>query len=253
MLEQPKSNSAHVSGDNSVTVVCVYNDLHQFEQLKASLESQDVAFELIGIDNSGAEYKSAASAFNSHIDAIDTPWVIFSHQDIRFDSPGYLGRFVALMKEDPSALYGVAGPVSPAKRAPVLSSISDSKYVYDSLKGKTADVFVLDECFFGCAADVARSLRFDEAICDGWHFYAVDFCLRARLAGHSIRVLDGKGVRHLSAGTKNASFYDMERKLSARYAKEFRWIRTTCTWFPTGLLYGPFSFLRRLRHGGRIG
>lgn len=249
MPEQLKSNNAHVFGDNSVTVVCVYNDPHQFERLKASLESQDVAFELIGIDNSKSVYKSAASAFNSHIDSIESRWVIFSHQDIRFDSSDYLGRFVALMGEDRNAIYGVAGPAAPSKSVPVLSSISDSKYAYDTLTGQSAEAFVLDECLFGCAADVAKALRFDENVCDGWHFYTVDFCLRARLQGRSIKVLDGHDVRHLSAGTKNASFYDAERKLAHRYAGEFRWIRTTCTWFPTGVLYGPFSFLRRLKHG----
>ena len=40
-----------------ISIICVYNNQNQFEsQLKASLESQDVDYELIDIDNTNNKF-----------------------------------------------------------------------------------------------------------------------------------------------------------------------------------------------------
>lgn len=38
----------------------------------------------------------------------------------------------------------------------------------------------VDECCFGMERETFNSLRFNEDICDGWHLYAVEMCLRAK-------------------------------------------------------------------------
>lgn len=38
----------------------------------------------------------------------------------------------------------------------------------------------VDECCFGMTREVFDSLRFNEKVCNGWHLYAVEMCLRAK-------------------------------------------------------------------------
>lgn len=42
-------------------------------------------------------------------------------------------------------------------------------------------------------------MQFDEAVCDGWHLYAVDYCLSVAELGFGIYAIP-KSVHHLSKG-----------------------------------------------------
>ncbi len=46
----------------------------------------------------------------------------------------------------------------------------------------------VDECFFGGRTSAFLKEPFDEKLCDSWHLYAVERCLRARLSGNRVWV-----------------------------------------------------------------
>lgn len=47
-----------------VSIICCWNDEKQYSVMKESLRNQDIEYELVGIDNRGNKFRSAASALN---------------------------------------------------------------------------------------------------------------------------------------------------------------------------------------------
>ena len=74
----------------------------------------------------------------------------------------------------------------------------------------------------------------------GFHFYGLDLCLQARLAGYTAHVIDFH-VRHLGRGTADATFFACRDAIEIKYAAllPLTVLRTTCT----PVLIGP-PFLR---------
>lgn len=159
---------------SEVTFVCCYNNFVN------SFCSQDTPYELIGINNTGnKKFQSASSAYNSVINQVRTKYVIYSHQDIELTKPEMLRKLVAYLDK-----IGVAGVKfdQPGIFTNILDMV-DRKYdkpthSYIYVEGKMMECDTLDECFFGGYAQHFRDYPFDEKICNNWHFYAVEACLR---------------------------------------------------------------------------
>lgn len=45
-------------------IICVYNNTGLFSQMVGSIENCDIDIKIIGIDNTGNQYHSAAEAYN---------------------------------------------------------------------------------------------------------------------------------------------------------------------------------------------
>ena len=87
--------------------------------------------------------------------------MIFTHQDISFEKKSSLKEFGQFIKAHPDIIIGAFGAKQKAY---------SEDYLCDTV----------DECCFGMTREVFDSLRFNEKICNGWHLYAVEMCLRAK-------------------------------------------------------------------------
>jgi len=79
--------------------------------------------------------------------------------------------------------------------------------------GNIAGIEALDGVFMAMRRDVAKSLRFDAEIFDGFHFYDLDFTYRAHLAGMRLCVTTDVLLVHASEG----SFDDSWRRYADRF------------------------------------
>ena len=104
---------------------------------------------------------------------------------------------------------------------------------YGNVEKNLYEVETLDECCIAIQATVWRQLKFNEEICDGWHLYVVELCLRA--SGQGVLIASGKfDIKHLSTGTVDEQYMNTFKKLLVIY-KNKKWIATTCKVMPTNL------------------
>ncbi len=168
-----------------VTIVCCYNDSGQYEAFCASLEKQEIAYELLGIDNRGQQFSSCSSALNSVLPKIRTEYVIYSHQDIRLPKEDMLSQFVEYVRQvGPDDIVGVAGAAEVENLAAgVVGDRAGTCVLSYILHGKNrscpgewefcqiAPCDTVDECFFGGRTSAFLKEPFDEKLCDSWHLY----------------------------------------------------------------------------------
>ena len=85
------------------------------------------------------------------------------HQDIAFETPSSLKDFGFFIANHPDMIIGAYG----AKKK---GNSYEAPYACETV----------DECCFGMTRECFNRLRFNEEICDGWHLYAVEMCLRGK-------------------------------------------------------------------------
>ncbi len=172
---------------SEVTVVCCWTNEKQYQDFVNTLNAQTIPYELIGIDNRGNKaFTSCAAAYNSVINQVRTKYVIYSHQDILLTEPNMLAKFVAyLERTDCDDIVGVIGV-----KFDTAGVFSDIMHIQSST-GKLVKVGThipdgmmecntLDECFFGGHSEHFEAFPFNEDICNGWHLYAVEACLKTQ-------------------------------------------------------------------------
>lgn len=235
--------------EQRVTIVCCLNDRERYErELVQTLTEQTENYVLIGIDNKGNMFSSCSSAYNSVLSEITTPYVIFAHQDILLSSPETLKRFVDRLEElQTGDILGVAGVEIQSKK--IVSTILHGKDrtgvtgSVDQLEG-LLECETVDECFFGCRTETIRKMMFNEELCDNWHLYAVELCLRARKAGGKVYICDTKMV-HTSTGTISHGYCKGLFRLCEYYKKDYDVIYTTCSTCRTGFVPRCLYCLKR--------
>ena len=199
-----------------VSIICVYNDNQQYYKFLESLKKQAVQYEVVGVDNCNNSFTSCASALNYGAKKAIGDIFIFSHQDIRFKNDDSLMKFISFCESNENKIVGAFG----ARRYE-----GDDKYYCDSV----------DECFFGMSRSIFEELGFNEQICDGWHLYAVEMCLRGKDTGiESYRY--NCGIEHLSGGVVNKDYMKTFKILLHNY-KHQKYIWTTCKKMPCNLIY----------------
>lgn len=200
-----------------VSLVCCYNNISQYKQLKESLNTQEgVIYELIGVDNRNNKFFSAAHALNYGAEQSKGEWLIFLHQDIEFLDKYSLKNFcyeLFKMKEESGILGLYGNAYRPAKTNTQLN-IADT----------------LDECFVGMNKTLWEQYKFNTDICDGWHLYVVELCIRVRQKDCNVYFKDFS-IKHLSSGTVNKAYMKTFRRLMCTYKNE-KWICTTCKTMP---------------------
>lgn len=207
-----------------------------------STVSPDIDFCFVGIDNTDNKFTSAASAYNYSIKSLCNGDIyVFCHQDIVFNE-GVLEKIEEICSKEKNWLIGAAGVRNEENRN-VISSIEDPYGHYKTLKGEAEEVFSLDECLIAGHKDIFTRLMFNDVLCDGWHFYTVEFCLRCHKNGIKVMVFDAN-IKHLSGGNVDDSFYKYIEKISDAYRNDFEWVATTIVRFSTKRLY---CYKRRTR------
>lgn len=221
-----------------LSLICVYNDQDQYDELVRSTGSLQIDIEFVGLDNRSSCWSSAASAYLEGASRASSSVLVFSHQDIRFIDDSFLLELVSELTKDPMQIIGVAGaiPVDNGHGRKMLSGMyQGSKLMRHHTAFEKTAVMSLDECLFALGSEVLEEVTFDGKTCDSWHFYAVDMCLQARLKSISSYVIPAN-VLHLSGGNRDASYYLAQEKIKNKYKEDYDYIVTTCGWTSTSYI-----------------
>jgi hypothetical protein len=239
------------------SIVCVYNNKKVYDDhILKSLESQTASYELIAIDNSQKEFSSASDALNCGGGQAKGKYIMFVHQDVRIDSRSWLADAERML--DSLADVGIAG-VAGSSECGIVSIIEHGVpprspadvSIYEPTKVQT-----LDECLAIIPGDVFETLKFDGNLCDNWHLYVVDFCLRCKMLGFEVYTLP-MYVYHRSSGSSGKSLFEIIasmslysnqyyltlEKLLYKYKGYYKYIYTTCGVWNTSY---PLIFQRYL-------
>ena len=225
-----------------ITIICCWNDKKQYQRLIDSIKIQDIKVNIIGIDNRNQVYTSCSRALNDAIYQVNTKYVLFSHQDIIFNSPTALNRILAYLNcINESDILGVAGSSFNSiyvKTNVLVGNCDELEYGGTERVNGIEECNTLDECLFGGYTEYFRKTKFDESICYDWHLYAVEICLRTMYNGGKIYVCDVELI-HKSKGKLDYSYNEMYRLLCKKYSGSYKYLRTPCCY------YSGTSFLKR--------
>ena len=200
-----------------ISVVCVWNNEEQYKNMLVhSLNIQDCDYELISIDNRNHTFTSCAVALNYGADHSTGEILVFVHQDISFEKKSSLKEFGLFIESHSDMIIGAFG----AKQ-----KVYSEEYLCDTV----------DECCFGMTREIFDQLRFNENVCDGWHLYAVEMCLRAKELTKFVGVCN-PGIRHFSGGNVDLNYMKKFKQLLIMY-KHQGYICTTCKKMPCNLVY----------------
>lgn len=215
--------------DLKIAVICVYNNALQLkEQLIASLNKQDIQYDLICLDNTKQQFSSASKALNYAAKQTDADVLIFTHQDVFIKKENGIREFAsAVMDGEIGNIYGSSGARENEKNnigAYTSGLVYNRSFV--SQPDTVQRVSCLDECFFGMKKETYCMYTFDEALCDDWHLYCVEMCLRARKAGKGVFMVPIQ-LHHFSKGHVTWNYMKCLKKLASTYRPDFRYIWTT--------------------------
>ena len=213
-----------------ISIVCVYNNkevLNDF--LIKSLKNQSVNYELILMDNTTGNFSSAASALNKGGKKAKGKYVMFVHQDIDLESSEWLEDTEKTL--DSLENLGIAGVAGIAKwDEDVTSNITHDippKRVSERVINSPVEVQTLDECLFIIPRSVFEILKFDEAVCDDWHLYSVDYSLSIKKRGYNVYVIPSN-LYHRSPGDSLSDKYEISlKKLLKKHRNNYNAIFTT--------------------------
>ena len=228
-----------MSDEPKVTIACCYGSPAKFRDFEATLKTQTCPYELIGLENEhDKNFSSCSSAYNSIINQVKTKYVIFSHCDILLSKPDHLAKFVSYLEQtERDDILGVVGVkfASFGLYSNIRHYMKQVGQLVDAgrlkVEGEMMECDTLDECFFGGHTSHFQEYPLDEEICDNWHLYAVEACLRTKSkyvrGGGHVYVCDVDLI-HLSTGTIDKDFLDGFKKLCRKYSDQFPFIRTPC-------------------------
>jgi hypothetical protein len=244
------------------SIVCVYNNKDVFSRyLLKSLKAQTAEFELVALDNSAGAFSSTAQALNHGARQIQasSKYIMFAHQDFSFCSPSSLEKTEKMLDAlTDVGIAGVAGNNEDEKR--IISNIQHGTPPRTSGKSilQPLRVMTLDECCVFIPRSVFNNYCFDETVCDGWHAYAVDYCLNVSSRGLGVYVLPVEAY-HVSEGMLSFAYFKGLKKVLQKYHARHETIHTTCGSWNTGtpvsihwLLYRFYSFTGKLLSSGLI-
>jgi len=211
-----------------ISVICVYNDEQALNNhLLKSINEQDTNCELILINNSAKEYRSAAVALNIGGQKANGDYLIFAHQDLELDSSHWLRdaecTIAGLLD------FGIAGVAGKKKASGVLTNIkhgSPPRFAGKHRIKEPEEVQTLDECLIIIPRELFSRLSFDEYNCDDWHLYAVDYCLNVRKMGYRVFVLP-LPCYHKSSGSLSEGYFSTLEKLRQKHSLGYEVVYTT--------------------------
>lgn len=229
-----------------ISVVCIYNNEKIFNDfLLKSLNCQTSNFELIGIDNTSNKFKSAAEALNYGGRKAKNKYIMFAHQDVSFLSDSWLENTEKFLDSITNlGIAGVAGMSECGSSNPergrniITHGIPPEVWPWSNQIQKPEQVQTLDECLVIVPKSTFDVLEFDEKTCNGWHLYAVDYCLSAKERGFGVYALP-VDLYHLSSAVSKKKFpsligplpdeyYKTLDTLIKKHRKKYKKIYTTC-------------------------
>lgn len=213
-----------------ISVVVVYNNKHIFEEvLMRSLKDQTAEFELIALDNTRGEFKSASEALNYGGLRATGRYIMFVHQDVDLERETWLEEVEKILDGIPDiGIAGVAG-MSEAGRSFAerqRGHISNSGEIWGREMEKEEEVQTLDELLLIIPRSQFEKMQFDEETFDHWHCYGADYCLSVRRKGLKAYAIPAFVYhRSTSANIKNFGVY--KRRLYEKHKRYYKQIHTT--------------------------
>ena len=213
-----------------ISIVCIYNNRQILtDYLLKSLKNQTVKFELIKLDNTKEQYKSAAEALNYGGKKSRGKYLMFVHQDVHLFSDTWLEEVEKIL--DKLSKLGIAGVAGRSKdEYSVITQIKHGnppRFVGKMQIKKPYEVQTLDECLVIIPRTIFSKLQFDENVCDNWHLYAVDYCLSIRRLGFDSYVLP-IFIYHKSPGySMSGKYFATLKKVLKKHKNHYGKIYTT--------------------------
>lgn len=194
---------------SSTTLVVLSRDDARFERFSASVARLVPAPEVIRVSDA----RSACEGYARGLGLVQTPSVVFVHDDVEFLTPDAVARIEQhLLERDVIGVAGTdvlldgrwttAGPfycfgqvAGPSVREGQAARVA----VFGPRQGVNEAVG-LDGVLIAARTSVARAVGFDAETFDGWHHYDVDFSFRAHLAGARVAVVQDVPIFHGGEG-----------------------------------------------------
>jgi hypothetical protein len=208
-------------------VVCSIDEAKLARCRRALEESLPPGFEFIVIRDA----RGLAEAYNRGLAAARGEAIVFLHDDVEILSPdagAILSR--SLSRADVIGVAGtrrLAGPTLGWAGQQSLSgwlvhgSSASSVWDFSALGlhgGLIGGMQALDGCLLAARTRAARAIGFDSATFDAFHFYDLDFCLRAHRAGLRVAVATDMLVAHASRGSLGAAWDAQAARFKAKFA-----------------------------------
>jgi len=212
-----------------LSIVVVYDDERALSEiLLKSLSNQTTRFELITIDNTEGQFKSAAEALNYGGRQANGKYIMFVHQDVELDSDLWLEKVERILDSIPElGAAGVAGMSEKGKTKKEMGRgcFSDCGETWGNPIQKPEDVQTLDECLLIVPKLMFSKTQFDEETFDGWHCYGVDYCLRVKHMGLRTCVLPAF-IYHRSLKLNVKNLHKYQKRVYSKHGKNHKTIHT---------------------------
>ena len=251
-----------------ISIVCVFNDYRVLKRwLLNSLDAQTTPYVMHLIDNTNGRFKSAAEALNYGGGLATGDYIMFVHQDISLTASDWLETMESVIKTLPA--LGVAGVAGTAGRGRPIGNVEYCNYTAKVFDRFTEPVRVqtVDECIAIVPRVVFEHHKFNESICQDWHLYVVEYCLRLQLHEFNTYVVP-QYVYHrggpnsnngLSRGAKYLpdGYYSTLKLVLDEFRANHRTIYTVCGYSTIYTTCGIWNTripikLQRLKVWGRI-
>ena len=208
-----------------ISIICPVTDNQVYQSmLVESLKRQTYKeYEIISLNSKELGFDNAADTLNYGASISKGNILIFIHQDIELIDQALLEKIDNYCTLYDFAIAGVCG-VEGTGNYRVTSSVTIGP-THRQAGRKLLSVeesYVLDECLLFVKKENFVSFDF---IGSTWHFYAVDYCLRAHKQGYKVLVFPLE-IYHLSPGwSLNYDYFNRLQDIGKKY-KELPYICT---------------------------
>lgn len=241
-----------------ISIVCTCNNRTVLDNyLLKGLKKQSENYELIVIEDSKTDFKSAAQALNHGGEMASGEYIIFAHQDVFMESEAWLSDLENQLRDIRN--LGAAGIAGKSSESPeVVTNVKHGDNPHFAGKkqiDRPVKVQTLDECLIIVPKKVFNERKFDEKTCDGWHLYGVDYCLMLDEMDLDVYVLP-LPIIHKSSGDPFADeYYRILGKLFKKYKNRYSTIHTTVsnwnTRYPVSLERRRFWLTNKIYSGAK--
>ena len=215
-----------------LSVVIVYTNVNQLNEAVSCIEKQTLypSSETILLDNRENRFSSAASTLNFGAEKASGDVVVFMHQDVYLWNTDILENYYNFITNHPDAIVGLAG-IAKADEKIYFDFCETKEKIYRGIPtdGKIIEAISVDECMFAMAKSLWQKLKFDEIVCNDWHFYGADICFNNTISGGKNYIFSTKDACHESKGNaSNSRFRKSLKAMVKKYKGKLPRISTTC-------------------------
>jgi hypothetical protein len=230
-----------------ISIITVFNDYECLkEHLLESLIHQPAHYyELIPVDNRNEQYSSAAAALNAGAEKATGDYYIFVHQDVKFLQSDWMSKIYAYLESlSDIGVAGITGlsKVGSTPREQTRNTLSHGSNKKDWVLGteiqSPREVQTVDEFCIIIPKEIYEEHQFNESLCDGWHLYAVELCLRINIKTNRRSYVLPIETWHGSTGMLiRQDYYRTLNRIAKEYGPEEELVRTTCGIWPLSKQY----------------